>query len=187
MKASSKRVLSLLASAVFILIAIVSFVNFVQPEYQAAQKLRGELAAKTNLYNSQKEAITQVQQLVAKSKASAVESLGWALPLKEDTASIVDQLQAISQASNVSIDGLSLDYLPIVQSKKEVSSFIKGIGTLKLILKIGGDYNSIKKFVESIETNVRVMDLKVLKLIVSEKNPSQISGDLSLETYYQVK
>lgn len=184
MKASTKRIGSLLVSLILILSALFIFIRLVKPQYEAAQKLSAELSVKTKIYNDESQAIAQVQNLILQSKNASREILSLALPSKEKVADIMNQLQAITQGSDMSMQSFSLDYLP-VRSDKSQSSFIKNIGTLRLRVGLIGSYEALKKTVESLETNVRVMDVQLIKSGSVGKSPNLFLYDLTVDTYYQ--
>ncbi|MDD5430634.1 MAG: hypothetical protein PHP03_00155 [Candidatus Pacebacteria bacterium] len=180
MKASTKRILSLMVAVLIIIVAIIIYANFVKPEYDAAQALRGKMAAKLKIYQDQSEAVTKIQQLITKNTSASLGRLSLALPLKESSEDIVDQMQAIAQASGVSISSLSLNYMPVTPGTS--LGIIKGYGTLKVLAKISGSYDSFKNFLKSLETNIRVMDVSSLKV----SSTGSLVYDLTVNTYYQL-
>ena len=179
MRASTKRTLSLLISVLFIIAALVVYVNLVRPEYRDIQELRGALAGKTSLLASQKTIISQVRNLLAQFKGAVQlqETVSLALPANEAAAAIFQQLQAIAKSSGLTIQAFGLNLLSLKSDK---------LGTVQVTLKIFGNYAGIQSFLKSTETNVRVMDLVSFKIEQGGKSNQDIYAyTVVLNTYYQ--
>lgn len=189
MKASTKRFLSIIVSGIFIIGSLVVYANFIRPAYADIQQLRGELSAKTGLLNNQSQAITKFQNLLVEQQSSSKlqERISLVLPPKENVSDIMNQLQAIASANGVSVQSVGLEYLPIKQAKKN-TDVVKGLGSLRLTMKIFGSYEAFKNFIGSLETNVRVMDVNTLK-VEHAGRPDQnlFTYNLTVDTYYQIK
>ena len=187
MKASTKRALSLLLTAIFIVTSLVIYVSLILPEYENVKTLRGQLTSKTNLYNNEQRAITQVQNLIAQYQGSARlgDQLSLVLPSEEAVSSIMSQLNAISQLNSIKIQGVGIEYLPIKPAATSLTS-AHGIGTLRLDLKLAGTYASFKAFLSDMEKNVRVMDTKLLQIDkTGNDNDDSYLFSLNVDTYYQ--
>ncbi|MDP2695667.1 MAG: type 4a pilus biogenesis protein PilO [bacterium] len=171
MKPSSKRSLSLLASAVLLIGALVFYANFIKSEYDDVQRLRGNLEAKKELFEKQRDIIERVKMLLETYKGSTrlQETISLALPAYEDTASLFQQVFAITQSSGLRMQSFNLSKTPPRGDK---------LGLIKLNLTFRGSYSALKSLTQSLETNIRVMDISSL----------DIRGDLynlSIDTYYQ--
>jgi Tfp pilus assembly protein PilO len=189
MKASTKRALSLMASAGLIIVALAVYAMLIRPEYRIVQDLRGELASKSELLAHQQSAVTQVQNLIAQyqSVAKLGDTLSLALPEKESVSLIMAQLNTISQSSGLSIQSVELNYLPISPSASKLS-FVRNIGALRLDLKLFGSYAALKQFLQIMETNIRIMDTKTLKIETAAKaGQDYFTYHLTVDTYYQSK
>ena len=173
MKASTKRSLSLIGSALLLIGAAVLYTSAIKPAYRNIQQLRASLIAKTNLFNEQKEIISRVKALLNQYQSAArlQETISLALPPDEAVAPLFQQVFAISQASGIKIQSFGLTAEAIKPD---------GLGTLKLNLGLQGSYESLKSFLQSIETNIRVMD-------VTQLGTQKDLHSVSLTTYYQTK
>lgn len=186
LKASTQRALSMVLAASLVVGALIVYAVLVNPAYQEVQELRGKLASKSDLYQIRSQQFTQVQNLIAQYQGVALlqEGLSLALPQKVETENIINQLDAIAKNNRVFIDSISLDFLPIQQTKKR--TLVKGFGTLRMSLKLLGPYSSFKGFLDSLETNIRIMDLRNLKISpAGEANEDFFSYSLTIDTYYQ--
>lgn len=180
MQQSTKRILSLLLTGVFFVAALVIYANLIRPEYKETQKLRGSLIAKTNLFDEQKQIISQVQNLLAQYQGAAKlqEVVSLALPLDESVSTLFQQIFTISQFNRVAIQSFALRTLAIQPT---------GLGTVQMELKLSGSYESVKAFLQMLETNVRVMDVSQLAAQSADplKRKDLLSFNTIINAYYQ--
>lgn len=189
MKASNKRLFILLGSAALILAVFIIFVVLLQPEYANIQQLRGLLASSNNTYNAASQNVDYVNNLYEKNKIDInqmQDSLKSAVPDQQKVADVVNQIQGIASANNLPIESINLETLPIQQSKAN-TSLVKGYGVLRVTLKMSGTYPSFKQFLNLLETNVRIMDARTLRIYqVDPINKSIFNFELVVDTYYQI-
>lgn len=180
MSPATKRSVSVLLSALFLVAALAVYANFVRPEFKDVQQLRATLAAKEQLFDSQKTIIAQIQNLLAQFKGAVQlqQTANMALPPSEDTAAIFQQIQAIANSSGLVIQAFGLHSLALNPVK---------LGSVSATLRLIGNYDGIKKFLRSLETNVRVMDLMSLRLEQAGTKPSQdvYAYTVVFNAYYQ--
>lgn len=195
MPASTKRALSLIISAGLVVSSLFIYATLISPAYADIKNLRGELSSKSDLLNNQKTSIDQVRKLIAQyqSVAKLGESLSLALPGDESVSSVMAQINAISQASGLTILSVGINYLPAKSAAVKLTS-ARGIGSLKLDLKLAGSYSALKNFLQSMETNIRIMDMQSLKIDPVQSTAQSKAGTqdlfnftLSVNTYYQAK
>jgi Tfp pilus assembly protein PilO len=189
MKASTKRLLALTGSATLILLALIVYVVLVKPEYTIIQELRGELRSGKDLYTAQSEAIDYANSLYGKNQADINQiqnDLSLALPDKQEVAGVVYQIQAISVLNNIAIDSINLENLPIQQKSK--NSLVKNYGILRISTKLIGAYESFKELLRFLENNIRLMDVRTLRIYqVNDLEQGIFNYELVVDTYYQVK
>lgn len=190
MKASTKRALSLLLSAGLLVGALAVYAGLIRGEYARIQELRGILAAKTRIFEEEKRDIDQVKLLIDRSQGSSAkleESLSQSLPQEEMVSSVLAQINAVTQSNGLALQGFGVSYLPIAPSPIK-RSFAKNIGTLRLDLKLAGQYLSAKNFLTDLEKNIRVMDVRELKMeSVTKTGTDLLNYSLVVDTYYQAK
>ncbi len=178
MKASTKRIISLLFSAVFIVGAIFVYSSFVIPEYEAVNLMRGEYANKQAALDQQRNILANVQSILSKYQSipQLNEVISLALPADDDVASAFEQLYAIASDSGLTIQqfsantSIALKSAPTKASKTQVS--LKPVGTAQISMTLAGSYASIKQFVQTIEKNIRIMNLVSLH-VQSAGRPGQ--------------
>lgn len=185
MKPSTYRLLSILGSSFLLIAAVIVYSNLVYPAYNEIQKLRDQRKADLNLLQEQGEAINAVNRLLSEyqSLAQIQENISMVLPNKEGVPSVINQLQGLARINNLNIDSLSLQYPPL---KASADSLIKPLGTLRVTVRLNGDYKNLRPFLEDIETNIRLMDVYSLG-IEGGGVPGKIklTYNLVLDTYYQ--
>jgi len=191
MRASTKRILSIMISAILLIAVVVVYVKLIQPAYSDVQKLRGEIQARQNLLQDQSQAVTQVQNLISQLQnqniAQFQDQISLVLPKTESVPQALNQYQAIAQASGLSIQSVSINYLAIKPAATNIN-LAKGIGTDRFKLNVLGPYEAIKTFFEAIETNVRLTDLVNFKLNrTGQPGQNLYLTEIVVDSYYQPK
>lgn len=186
MRASTKRFYSVLASIGFLVGSMYVYTSYIRPIYDEIQRLRGERLAVLNSLNDSRVTVEIVTDLLRKyqSIADIQDQLSLSLPIGEETTNLLNQIQGLAGINNVQIQSISFQYLPIDYNNRQ--SILKPTGSLRVTADISGDYGSIKAFLKGIETNVRVIDIRSLKVSGGGTNKNPIlSGQLVVDTYYQ--
>ncbi len=189
MKSSTKRALSILFSVFFLIATIVVYTSLIQPETDAASELQSLVASKTNVYTTQKDAVSQVSQLINQfqSAADLQNTLSLAMPIGPDVTQALNQWYTISQSSQASVQSLDIKlgtaYAPSSQPlAKRMSTIVVDLGVL-------GTYDAIKQFLNALESNARVINVSSFDV-----KPAGAGGQnqlysltLSVNTFYQEK
>jgi Tfp pilus assembly protein PilO len=191
MKASTKRALSILFSVFFLIVTVIIYTNLIIPELGEIGRLRGEIASKSQTYNVQKNAVSQVAEIVNQF-ANAQElqkTLSFAMPIKVNISDALNQWYAISKTSEVNVNGLDIQVKNLI--KKPANPLLKGRGSIVVNLEAVGTYDALKEFLGSLETNSRLVTVKSFSFsplggAVSSAGPLY-SLKLEVETYYQVE
>ena len=189
MKPSTKRVISILVALLFFVAALIFYSTFIKKEFAAIQKLRGEVAAKNQLLAEQQNAASQIKSLLQQYEgvSQLQKTISLVLPQDEDFPNIFSQFNAIAINSGVAIQMINIEVAPI---QPPANSLVYGYGVLKFNIKVSGSYEAFKSFIQALETNIRVMDIKEIKLesvgSPGQKSPSNIfTYNLVVEAYYQ--
>lgn len=190
MKTSTKRALSILFSVFFLICAVIVFTNLIKPELEEIGRLRGEVMSKNQNYLVQKNAITQVAEIISQLKSAndLQKTLSFAMPVKANVTEILNQWYAISRNSEASVRALDIKVGSLVS--KPPHPLLKGRGTISVSLDVVGTYEALKQFLNSLETNSRVVnvvsfDLSPVMGMVSSSG-TLYSLKMEVETYYQV-
>jgi hypothetical protein len=187
MKASNKRILSILTAVFMIIASLFVYSSLIRPVYSEIKNLRAEVAGRLDLINRNKASIEQVQKLL-----SEYQSISQA---KEMTSLVLSSEQNISQAVNqvvglVGLNSLSMELLAVQQLAIKPSAqpnLVKGVGILRFNLRLAGDYGNFKTFLQNLETNINLMDLANLKIESGAKTKAgdSFSYTMIVDSYYQ--
>ncbi len=162
MKSSTKRILSILFSAFFLMAALVVYGSLIQPEIESASQLQAVVASKSQLLNNQRAAVEQVTNLIGQfqSATKLQETVGLAVPIGPNTTQALNQWQAVAQASQVSLQSLNIQSgQPVAGARGAPQPLVKNLNSIPTQVNAIGSYASIKQFLNSIETNARVMNV----------------------------
>jgi len=190
MKPSAKRAFSLLLSALLLVAALFTYGLFIKTEYSQILKLRAKLTGQRVLFQEKQQAIAKVESLIKQYQGSGrlQDTIALSLPNKEDLAAVFNQLQALADFNGLAIEIFNVQALPIKPAGSEPgrrAGLVRGLGTLRLSLRIAGSYESLKGFLRGLETNIRVMDLVNLKIESLAKG--LLLYNLVVDTYYQTQ
>jgi len=180
MRTSTKRILSILLSSIFFIAFIVVVTSLVKPEFEQVMENRGEFYSKKKVFEDQQEAVGKVEQLIQETKSfnQLKQTVSLAVPLEKQIPNILNQLNAISRTSNVSI----ISFKSNLQAFEEGSSQLaRRLGIIRIELAVSGDYGNLKNFLRFLESNVRVFNVK--SFIISQGIRQQFL--VQVETYYQ--
>lgn len=191
MRASTKRVTSLLIAFLLIIMTIALYSLFLGPALNEVSDLRGRIAAQSSLLSTQKDAVQKFQQLktlYSDQYKNLDNNLANTLPTKEEVPAVVNQIQALSRVSNLALQTLTFKYASLKPTGK-ASALVKPIGTLIVTLQTAGSYEGLKSFLKGIETNIRVMDVVSIKSNPIRKEENVVQNlflhTIEVETYYQ--
>lgn len=191
MKASTKRIISILISVSLMIAIVVIFVKFIKPAYAELQNLRGEIQTRAVLLEDQTKAVSQVQNLISQLQEQNIsqfqEQISLVLPLNESVPQALSQYQTIAQANGLNVQSAGLNYLAIKPSAANIN-LAKGIGTIRFKLKLLGSYEAIRTFIQAIETNVRLTDLVSFKISRAGQTKQNLYlNEVVVDAYYQTK
>ncbi len=180
MKTSSKRILSILFSAVFLMVTLVVYGNLIQPEIQTASDKQSLVASKQNVYDSQKTVVSQVTKLIGQfqNAAQLQETVSLAMPVGEGVTQALNQWQTLAQANQVTLQSLNIKPPTLMTGKKD--PFLKRLENFEEDATIAGTYGAVKAFLSSLETSTRITNVISfdIKPFVTSNGGSSGSGDM---------
>jgi len=189
MRASTKRILSIMVSAFLLIAVVVVYVKLIKPAYSDLQKLRGEIQAQNNLLAEQTQAVSQVQNLISQLQEQNVtkfqEQISMVLPITEGVPQALSQYQSIAQASGLNLQSVGLNYLAIKTIASD-TALARGVGSIRFKLKLLGSYEAMKTFSQTIETNVRLTDVVSFKISrTGQPGQNLYLNEIVVDSYYQ--
>ena len=185
MNPALRRLIGVSASMLFIIGSLVVFASLILPAARDVEELRGERSSLKATLSEQMDTVERAQKLFEEygGISNLQDTLSKALPVEEDVPSIINQLQGIAKARGVVIDSLELKLLPL--SSKEQSDALRPIGKVEVDMKVLGPYEGIKQYLDGLETNVRIMDVKDLTVDGGAGDTDTLNYEIVITAYYQ--
>jgi len=196
MKQSTKRFASTISALLLAIAAFIVFFELIQPAYGTVETLRGDVASRDQLVLDQKKVIDAVKGLKGtyEQNADRREAIGYTLPLDADVAGALLQLSSLARANGLTPSSFSIS-VPALQAASIAAgtptavardTLVKPVGTANIQLRLVGSYSDLKQFLENLETNIRIMDVKSFTLApVGKSTQDFYSFDIAVATYYQ--
>lgn len=191
MRISTKRILSISVSLLLFIGVIVVYFQLIVPKAQEFSKRRAENFSKQSVYNNQKEAVDQVQKLIAQVRdlKELQKSVGFAMPVGPDTIGVLRQIDAISKSTNATITSLSFRISPpfIPSGKNKKITIVKPMGVVNVTVSVKGFYENLKKFLELLEKNIRVANVKTFRFTpgIGKDAGMNDSFEVNVDVFYQ--
>ena len=190
MRASSKRILSILISILLIIGSFIIYNSLIQPAYSEIANQRAEVATRLDLINKHEDSIKQVQNLLSQYQDTAQiqEVASLILPSEQNFPQAVNQITGLANLNKLSIELLAAQQLAIRPSAQP--RLVKGIGVLRFNLQLTGAYENLKSFIQNLETNMNLMDLASVRIEPSMKGKlgeNKFSYTIMVDTYYQAE
>lgn len=194
MKQSTKRLVSSAIALVLILGGFAVFFNLLQPAYGELISLRGELIAREGLATHQEEVVEQVKKIVS-SYDNGLESqkvIDQVLPGRPELANAIGQVNGLLRLNSLLPQSFGISTTnpqpstPVMDERGVPQPALSITGKLILKIRATGSYEDFKKFLQALETNIRLMDVDELAIIPADKvNPSNYTFDFTITAYYQ--
>jgi len=188
MRTSTRRFISIIIATGLTAGAIFVYGLLIVPTIDDINIMRSELAQKENLYTIQREAVDKIKNLFAGRQVPPLqETFNLALPVEDpQIASIVSQINGIAIINSVDINQLATQIGSVQQPPRDVP-FTSGVGTVKVTFEVKGSYDSLKKFLEGIETNIRLIDVTQLNIDESAQGSNILNAKFTVDAYYQAR
>lgn len=196
MKQQTKRFLSIVLAVFFLVFALVLYANFIRAAYGEAQGKRREQLSREAFLEGQRQAIGKVQNLISSLQGGKIsqlrDTISLALPLEQDAAGVIGQINGLIRNNEVELQSITFSP-PRAEGKRAVitgtespEALIKAVGSMQFTLKFTGSYADFKNFLEDLETNIRIIEVRNLGIAPSGRVSDNIySYDLTVVSYYQ--
>ncbi len=189
MKGSTVRFVNLSLSLVLLASTILVYNALIKPAYTDVNILRGGLASRSDLLRDQRKIVEQVKNLLAQYQglSGPQKAISIALPQIEEFPTLVNQLRSRAEASGLLLE--SINFQPLTfqssESKDKSKQEIPKMATVQISLQLRGSYAAVKALIQSLEANVRIMDMVSLNVATSPTGGSNYGYKLVVNTYYQ--
>ena len=185
-KGSSLRFVSLIASLAILIACLIFYSLLLKPAYNEVNQLRGDLASKSELVKDQRRVVEKVKELLDQypSLSGPRQTISLAIPNREEYPTLITQVNGLAHAAGLILQSLSLATQTFTQAATVAGPSLPVVGIIQMSLETSGSYQSLKNFIQTLETNIRIMDLVSFSI-----NPLSGSGNynynLVVNTYYQ--
>ena len=175
--------LSLLIAVVLLLLSLYLFSSFVKPTFISVRGLREQAASAESHLQAQQEARAAIDKLYADSQNAAnIEGLlAASLPSGADVPGAVHQIQALARLAGLGVRSVAVEVK--ATQDRATQTFTKQVGEMEISMKAAGGYESMKRFLTILESNITVMDLTSLK-VAGGPGGGEIYNFV-ITTYYQ--
>ncbi len=172
---NSRLILNL---SIFLLLVFVILVG-VKPAFSSVSNLRGEAALRKDEVEKERQVLEKIKSLsgAVDSRQSEVKRLEEAIPNSESKPELISIMENLASQNGLGLVAISAELLPDdPKSRKErVENILQGalLKTLKLDLKLTGNYEAFKSWLDAVENNLRIFDIQNISFSVKENSSSQ--------------
>jgi Tfp pilus assembly protein PilO len=184
-KSSTKRILSILLAIVLLVASVFVYIYMIKPIYGEVSALRDKVVALNQTLDNYEglnkkfqEIFTQYQNL-----GDLEKQLSMIFPSKLDAAYAVSQVSGIAKKNRLEFLSLTTRQLAV----KPGVGPVKGIGTLRMEIKLAGAYEDFKNFLKDTETNIMLSELVNLRIEKQKVGKSETLYTLTIDAYYQAE
>ncbi len=187
MKSSTQRILSIFLSGALFIATLVVYANFIRPAVAEVSEKRSVLYSKVTTFEGQRDAVARVQELVTRLKGAAKleQTVSLLLPNKPGVTEALSQIRAITDASGVGLQSFSITPKSFESSR---TSLVRRLGILEIGLSVEGGYENVKRFVQALETNVRIFNVQDFRMGPTrgtKPGEGEFLAQVTVEVYYQ--
>ena len=151
----------------------------VKPAFSSVSNLRGEVALRKDEAEKEKQVLEKIKSLsgAVDSRQSEVKRLEAAIPNSESKPELISIMENLASQNGLGLVSISTEIVPDdPKSRKErVENILQGalLKTLKLDLKLTGNYEAFKSWLDAVENNLRIFDIQNISFSVKENSGSQ--------------
>lgn len=164
--------------SIFLLLVFVILAE-VKPTFSSVLNLRGEAALRKDEAEQERQVLEKIKSLsgAVDSRQSEVKRLEAAIPNSESKPELIAIMENLSSQNGLGLMAISVEPLPDdPKSRKErAENILQGalLKTLKLELKLTGNYDAFKSWLDAVENNLRIFDIQNISFSVKENSGSQ--------------
>ena len=165
MKETAKRNISLILVIVFFGAAMIVFFTLSWPNLTKVFDLNSVLNESKKEYEKQNQSLQLAKSIIEQYKNlnDVNQAVSLTMPKTDEIYNIIVQLNKIAESSGMSIEGLSLKEVinnNELDDSNNRQNLVKPYRTISINTSLNGSYESFKTWLELVETNIRLMDVK---------------------------
>lgn len=181
----------LIFSIIMVLASLGGFIAYVMPTYTDTKAINQEKIEYSELLDNANLLVRRRDDLLKKYgeiNPSDITKLERMLPANPDNVKLILQIDALAKAQSLSLQNVKIN--DSTEDDKKTGSNVKpgsrinpDMGTLTLDFTTTGSYTGYVNFIQALERDLRIMNLKKISFIAPEdKNTYQYQT--SVETYW---
>ncbi|HOM33006.1 MAG TPA: hypothetical protein PK168_00145 [Candidatus Paceibacterota bacterium] len=196
MKETAKRNISLILVIVFFGAAMIVFFTLSWPNLTKVFDLNSVLNESKKEYEKQNQSLQLAKSIIEQYKNlnDVNQAVSLTMPKTDEIYNIIVQLNKIAESSGMSIEGLSLKEVinnNELDDSNNRQNLVKPYRTISINTSLNGSYESFKTWLELVETNIRLMDVKSVSFegvnLSSNKSINNFFNfNVNLDIYYQL-
>jgi Tfp pilus assembly protein PilO len=187
MNASTQKLLVSFGSMLLIAGSLGVFAGLIMPQISAIKELQGKKQATSALLADYEEAIQETNRIIA--KYQSVDNLDTVfnevIPETPDVPSFLNQVYGLAKLNEVSVDLIDFQEMPLQVAEEK--SLIRPYGSVTANVKCASNYEEMKEFIKTIETNTRLMNIKSITINGGFTKDPELSYTMTVEAYYLPK
>lgn len=188
--------------SIIILIFILAFIAILLlldlPLYNKITSLREEIKKYEEFLKEKEEILVKVNQLkqVYDSRKSEMNRVFYVLPIEKDLPNLIVQFEALASENGLILE--KINFIKQQTTTRRVAAEDAELGaaetlepqkdykTLEVSLSLSGNYQSFQSFLEALELNIRLMDIKSISFKTQKTEAGAgFTFDINLQVYYQ--
>jgi Tfp pilus assembly protein PilO len=178
----------LILSIIMVLASIGGFIAYIVPTYTDAKTIGVQkteyldLLANARLLVEKRDQLLQKYNNISPSDIAKLEKM---LPANPDNVKLILEIDALAKTQGLVLQNVKIQDAAETDAKnqKPATRINPDIGTLTLDFTTSGSYTAYVNFIQSLERDLRIMNLKKISFIAPEdKNTYQYQT--SVETYW---
>ena len=176
MKQDTKRLTSVFIAALLLAGALVVYFSFIVPAYGNLETLKGQVESESTLYTNENQIVSKANDLLSsfQNNSSSVAEVSLALPVGPNIADALAQIYGISSSAGFTSQSVAVAIQAVTPTQQQSSAAAGGgqvanaastgaivmpTGSVTFQLSGTGTYESLKNFLQGLETNIRIFDV----------------------------
>jgi Tfp pilus assembly protein PilO len=184
MNTSTKKLIVSLGGLLLVVGSLGIFIGSIMPQISTIKELQGKRQATADLLENYGEAIQETNRII--SKYQSVDNLDTVfsevIPEKPDVPSFLNQVYGLAKLNDVFIDLIDFQEMPLQVA--EEGSLIQPYGSVRASIRCVSDYEEMKSYLNAIETNTRLMNVKLINIDGGFTSEPKLSYTITVEAYY---
>jgi len=182
--------MSNIISIIVSIVSIAAFVLVVQPQYGEIKEMQTKDAELQTVLDNARRLQSLRDSLLEKRKSiseSDIRRLEKLIPESADNVKLILEFQQVANRSNLSIQAASATKSEDGEDQEADQQFdveTNDYGVITLDFTLEGEYSNFVSFLEEIEKNLRITDVRTLSIVPNAEEPSAYTYTMSIDTYW---